>query len=493
MRTITAAPLLILLSSWVTGCETTTPGVLDAGVAPCEGASCDDEPPPESVCVEHVSADILDDGCGVFVAGNFGGGDDRNPGTKAKPVYTIERAVELARTGRGRVFICNDGFELNHITLPTGVDLLGGFDCRRWDRDPRIPESRLFHRGNYDPPVTIEPAGPEDTGAADGVSTLADLQLRARGAISVLVQSNTAAEILRSKLDVNGGMAGSDGEDWPSNQPDGPDGVFAAEPCSAAIVAGGAAAVNRCESGLNSVGGKGGDGLPDSAEDGGDGESASARDPSPSGVGGTAEQDNVRCYSGSDGGPGGPGTQGASGEGIGRLTETGWVGGTGAEGSWGDGGKGGRGAPGAALIDVLSGLHGWQGRPRRARRPRRPGARRRLDRHRLPRRGPAHARGRHLRDRAAGYGRHELESRWHHDGGAERRRPRDASLFPNSRSYVTRGRPGPPRPPRASLWSRVHEPARQEASQGVVSRGRRRFFGGASGVDATGGAARPAS
>ncbi|MGK3960064.1 hypothetical protein WMF38_44320 [Sorangium sp. So ce118] len=346
MRTISAASMIILLSPWGIGCEATTPGLVDAGVAPCEGASCNDEPPPESVCVEHVAADIIDDGCGVFVAGNFGGGDDRNPGTKAKPVYTIERAVELARTGRGRVFICNDGFNMNSITLPSGVDLLGGFDCRRWDRDPRIPESRLSHRGNYDPPVIIEPAGPEDTGAADGVSTLADLQLRARGAIAVLVQSSTAAEILRSKFYVNGGMAGSDGEEWPSNQPDGPDGVFAAEPCSAAIVAGGAAAVNRCESGLTSVGGKGGDGLPDSAEDGGDGEPASARDPSPSGVGGTAEQDNVRCYSGSDGGPGGPGTQGASGEGIGRLIEAGWEGDTGAEGSWGTPGQGGGGGGG---------------------------------------------------------------------------------------------------------------------------------------------------
>ncbi|XXY52691.1 hypothetical protein WME91_16305 [Sorangium sp. So ce269] len=358
MRTISAASFVLLLSPWATGCGT-VPDVNDAGVAPCEGASCEGEPPPESVCAEHVAADILDDGCGVFVAGAYGGGDDRNPGTKAKPVFTVERAVELARTGRGRVFICNDGFRVNQITLPSGVDLLGGFHCRRWDRDPRIPRSTFFHQPIIDPMVIVRPAGPEDTGAADGVSTLADLNVWAFGPLGALVQSNTAVEILRSEIRAGGAVPGSDGEPWPHySPPDGPDGMFGGDACSAAVVAGGPAAVNQCESGHTSVGGKGGDGRPDSAEDGGDGEPASVRDPSPSGVGGTAEQDNASCYVGSDGGPGSPGTPGAPGEGIGRLTETGWEGDTGGEGTWGTPGQGGGGGGGRrgglALCGVAS-------------------------------------------------------------------------------------------------------------------------------------------
>ncbi|WP_438043392.1 hypothetical protein [Sorangium sp. So ce128] len=346
MKKSTAAALVLLLSPWTTGCGT-APDVNDPGVTPCEGTSCADEPPPESVCVEHIAADILDDGCGVFVAGNYGGGDDGNPGTKAKPVFTVERGVELARTGRGRVFICNDGFEVHQILLPSGVDLLGGFHCRRWDRDPRIPRSTFFHAPIFDPMVIVEPAGPEDTGAADGVSTLADLNVWAFGPLGALVQSNTAVEILRSEILADSALEGTDGEEWPRySPPDGPDGTFARDACSAAVVAGGDAAVNRCESGHTSIGGKGGDGLPDSAEDGADGEPASVRDPSPAGLGGTGELGGVLCYDGSNGGPGAPGTQGAPGGGIGRLTETGWEGDTGGEGTWGTPGQGGGGGGG---------------------------------------------------------------------------------------------------------------------------------------------------
>ncbi|WP_437294890.1 hypothetical protein [Sorangium sp. So ce426] len=355
MKKSTAATLVLLLSPWAIGCGT-APGVNDPGVTPCEGSSCVGEPPPESVCVEHVAADIIDDGCGVFVAGALGGGDDKNPGTKAKPVFTVERAVELARTGRGRVFICNDGFGVNQIRMPSGVDLLGGFDCRRWNRDPRIPLSSFTHTTVFGPMVIVEPAGPEDRGAADGVSTLADLYVRSAGEVGVIIQSNTAVEIVRSEISTRGGNGGSPGAKWQQySQPDGPDGMFGGDACSAVVVAGGPAVVNECESGLTSVGGKGGDGLPDGADDGGDGEPADA---SPSGRGGTAEQDDASCYVGSKGGPGAPGKQGAPGKGIGRLTETGWEGDTGGAGTWGTPGQGGGGGGGRrgglALCDVAS-------------------------------------------------------------------------------------------------------------------------------------------
>ncbi|WP_438002702.1 hypothetical protein WME89_27490 [Sorangium sp. So ce321] len=341
MRTTTAATFVLLLSPWATGCGA-VPDVNDPGVTPCEGTSCEDEPPPESVCIEHIAADILDDGCGVFLAGNYGFGDDRNPGTKAKPVYTVARAVEIARAGRGRVFLCNDGFIVDQIRVPSGVDLRGGFHCRKWVRDALLPRTQFSHGPVFGPLIIVEPAGPEDSGAADGVSTLADLDIPSWGPVGVLAQSSTAVEILRSEISANGGGGGSGGARWPTKQPDGPDGMFGGDACSSAVVAGGPAAVNRCESGLTSVGGKGGDGLPDSAEDGGDGEPAYA---SPS-SGGLAEQDNVSCSNGFAGDPGAPGTQGAPGKGIGRLTETGWEGDTGGEGTWGTPGQGGGGGGG---------------------------------------------------------------------------------------------------------------------------------------------------
>ncbi|MGK4002375.1 hypothetical protein WMF31_07120 [Sorangium sp. So ce1036] len=341
MKESAAATLVLLLSPWAIGCGNAH-GVNDPGVTLCEGTSCEDEPPPESVCIERVAADILDDGCGVFVAGNYGGGDDSNPGTKAKPVYTIDRAIELARAGRGRVFLCNEGFIVNQIRVPSGVDLRGGFHCRKWVRDPMRPWTLFNHRAVHGPVVIVEPAGPEDIGAADGVSTIADLHIPSWGPVGVLVQSSTAVEILRSEISANAGEGGIDGERWPHLQPDGPDGMFGGDACSSTIVAGGPAPVNRCESGHTSVGGKGGDGLPDSAEDGGDGEPAYA---SPS-RGGLGERENQSCSTGFPGGPGAPGTQGAPGTGIGRLTETGWEGDTGGDGTWGTPGQGGGGGGG---------------------------------------------------------------------------------------------------------------------------------------------------
>ncbi|WP_437664553.1 hypothetical protein [Sorangium sp. So ce1182] len=354
MKKSTAATLVLLLSPWATGCGT-TPGVNDPGVTPCEGTSCDSDPPPESVCVEHVAADILDDGCGVFLAGNYGFGDDRNPGTKAKPVYTMPRAVELARVGRGRVFVCNEGFVVDQIRVPSGVDLRGGFHCRKWVRDPLLPRSQFSPLRVFGPLVVVEPAAPGDTGAADGVSTLADLYIPSWGPVGVLAQSNTAMEIFRSEISASGGLGGYAGEKWQSRRQDGPDGKFGGDACSAAVVAGGPAVVNQCENGTTSTGGKGGDGRPDSAEDGGDGGPADLLPPAHGGIG---EQDNRSCETGSSGGPGAPGTVGSPGEGIGRLTETGWEGDAGGEGTWGTPGQGGGGGGGRrggiALCGVAS-------------------------------------------------------------------------------------------------------------------------------------------
>jgi hypothetical protein len=71
------------------------------------------------------------DGCGVFVNHDVLGGDDANPGTKDRPVVSLPRAIELARTGRGRVFLTGNTYP-ETITLPSGVDIYGGFDLLEW-------------------------------------------------------------------------------------------------------------------------------------------------------------------------------------------------------------------------------------------------------------------------------------------------------------------------------------------------------------------------
>ncbi|WP_437819374.1 hypothetical protein [Sorangium sp. So ce1078] len=341
-RAIYPFPALLLVMS---GCGT-APGPNDAGGTSCDGASsCQGDAPPESVCLDRLAAGVLEDGCGVFVAGSFGNGDDANPGTRDKPVRTLQRGVELARTGRGRVFACNDGF-FDPLTLPSGVDIIGGYNCLYWKRELGNRPTHQMTR-DFDILLTVVPATDSDTGAADGVSTIVDMRFNSNGPIAILLRSNTAVEFLRSDIKSDYGWDGRDGEEWPwpNQAAEGPDGQYGGEACSAATVPGGAAAVNPCEGGIPSVGGKGGDGLPDGAGDGEDGQPFVASKPT-YGRGGDGDVAGIYCQGGQVALHGEPGVVGAAGEGIGRITEAGWEGGKAVDGSRGMPGQGGGGGGG---------------------------------------------------------------------------------------------------------------------------------------------------
>ncbi|WP_437923836.1 hypothetical protein WMF37_33090 [Sorangium sp. So ce291] len=346
MRTLGAAYLSPALLLVLVGCGT-APGPNEPGGAACDGgSSCQGEPPPESVCLERLAADVWEDGCGVFVGGAWGSGDDANPGTtKDKPVRTLQRGVELARTGRGRVFACADGF-FGPLTLPSGVDLIGGFGCVSWKRQPDT-RSILQRSGESDILLTVVPASDGDTGAADGVSTIVDMRMWASGRFGMFVHSNTAVELIRSEISSSGGGAGRDGEEWPglNRAPDGAHGIYGGDACSGATVPGGPSVVNPCEGGLPSVGGKGGDGLPTGAGDGADGQPDATSD-AIDGRGGDGDVPGIHCEPGFYGIYGAPGTIGAAGEGIGRISETGWEGNWAGDGSRGMPGQGGGGGGG---------------------------------------------------------------------------------------------------------------------------------------------------
>ncbi|WP_437621645.1 hypothetical protein [Sorangium sp. So ce1151] len=354
-RPIYLSPALLLVAA---GCGT-APGPSEPGGTACDGtSSCQGDAPPESLCLERLAADVWEDGCGVFVAGVWGDGDDANPGTKERPVRTLQRAVELARTARGRVFACADGF-FGPLTLPSGVDLIGGFSCIDWKRmlDTR---SLLQISPTEDIALTVVPASARDTGAADGVSTIVDMRFKSNGPIGMLVRSDTVVELIRSEVGTSYGWAGHEGEKWGGlNQAaNGADGLYGGDACSANTVPGGPAVVNPCDGGVPSVGGKGGDGLPDGAEDGGDGEPTPTPSSEYDGRGGDGDLSGARCSVGHHGISGMYGAAGAAGQGIGRITETGWVGdwaGAGGRGMPGQGGGGGGGRRGGlAVCDVAT-------------------------------------------------------------------------------------------------------------------------------------------
>ncbi|XYI00386.1 hypothetical protein ACMHYB_11780 [Sorangium sp. So ce1128] len=324
-------------------------------------AGCSTAPPAgapsESSCLERLAAGIPEYGCGVFVAGYTSGSDDENPGTRSMPVRSLDRAIELARTGRGRVFACNHPFH-GFTVLPSGVDLVGGFNCTTWERENDDP-TRITSLISSSRALTVMPPSPGDTGAADGVSTIMDVQLWAEGPTAMLVHSKTAVELIRAQVHTEAGQAGEDGYPWPSPNRGrhGPDGQEGGDACSAATVPGGAAAENPCFQATPSTGGKGGDGLPDAAGDGEYGEPRVAAT-STDGRGGAGEEMDAPCEAGRAGLDGEPGALGTADGGIGHITPRGWEGGRasyGGDGMPGQGGGGGGGRRGGlAVCDAAS-------------------------------------------------------------------------------------------------------------------------------------------
>ncbi|WP_437607052.1 hypothetical protein WMF20_40115 [Sorangium sp. So ce834] len=354
---LSSALLLVFLLPLAAGCGT-APGANDPdGAPPCDGSStCAGDPIPDSVCLEHLAAGRAKDGCGVFVNHPVLGGDDANPGTKDRPVATLPRAIALARTGRGRVFLTGHAF-VESITLPSGVDIYGGFDLLEWERrpEPKLPEHAMAKLGSPlgHIALTIAPARADDTGAADGVSIIDHVYIASGTGIAVLVRSHTAVEIVGSWIRPDGGRGGDPGEPRRSRAATGPDGQYGADACSAATVPGGARAVNSCEGGIPSVGGKGGDGLADDAGDGEDGEPVPQPNPTHDGEGGRGNRADGGCSNGVPGQSGMWGAAGVSGEGRGRIDETGWHGdwaGDGIRGMPGQGGGGGGGRRGGLAV-----------------------------------------------------------------------------------------------------------------------------------------------
>jgi hypothetical protein len=351
---------MLWVSLAMAGCETAT-----NAPAPCEGAACAPEPPeppepPESYCLEQIAAGQAPAGCGIFISGNRG--DDANDGSRQHHVSTFARAVALARVGRGRIFVCPYGIsgdaylEEPLVRLPSGVDLIGRADCL--DNSPprdHIPPGSVarYWTEDLEPLVTVEPARPEDTGAADGISTLMDLNLRTyqSSSATVLLLPGTTVEILRSEI--HGGVVAGDrdGELGATYFRRGENGWSGENGCDATSVAGEITLPTVCD-GVETTGGKGGDSFVDRAGDGEDGLPAASTAGPRDGRGGAGDRGDGTCQDGHDGADGEDGQNGASGQGHGRLTEAGWIGDKAGDGTPGKPGQGGGGS-GALLGGLL--------------------------------------------------------------------------------------------------------------------------------------------
>ncbi|WP_437751405.1 hypothetical protein [Sorangium sp. So ce1389] len=336
-------------------------------------AGCASEPsvpgeaaPSEPECVAAIAEHRAIEGCGVFAKALLPGDDYiGGSGTMADPAITLRRAIELARTGRRRVFACGDVSFGEDVVLPSGVDLVGGFDCENgWTYDEERPAFLLTPNKGGPVSISVVPDDGEREGLDDGVSTITDLLLWVLNAtrdsastVGIVVHQNAALELVRGHIKTVGPAHG--GFDARTNMPDRPErardgtnGSPGGDACSADIVPGGAAVTMICDDGWMSVGGKGGDGRADRGDDGSSGAPLPSPNPLRAGLGGAAATSQGPCEAGHEGAFGVDGAHGRGGRRAGTFTVTGWVGESGTDGGDGApaaGGGGGGGARGGTL------------------------------------------------------------------------------------------------------------------------------------------------
>ncbi|HSN98811.1 MAG TPA: hypothetical protein VLS89_11020 [Candidatus Nanopelagicales bacterium] len=351
LRVFTAIPTVALLGC---GSAETFNGPEGAGPPPGSSTAA-----PQCVQVDPSIAGP-DGACGVFVSSALG--SDEHPGTPEQPVRTLAKAFTLALESEGRVYACAEVFE-EAAEVPAGVGLWGGLDCADGWAYTGVTEKTRIAPGVAGVIALRFLAG-------EGSSSVADVRAEAvsgaapgESSIAALVEPGVEVVIERSELYAGDGAAGAEGErgggaDAPERAADGVDGIDGGNACGASVIPGAAAVVSVCD-GVETIGGKGGNGRVTYGEDGEDGQPIPPQNPQQLGLGGYGENGIYdQCNSGQVGHAGRDGDHGLGALGPGRITIAGWEGvkgQDGADGLIGQGGGGGGGSRGPLYSECGAG------------------------------------------------------------------------------------------------------------------------------------------
>jgi hypothetical protein len=345
-----------LISALAVGCSLVSGNICDYGVcradadggdasaeASATDATTDRDPPPPGCDTPNEPLKnpekCLVDSFGVFVSPT---GDDANPGTKAKPLKSIAKALGA---GKPRIVAC-EGEYVGSLDITNGVSLYGGVSCDFAKAGGRAKVSAS--KPDY---------GIKVAKVADAV-VLADVEVLgiagvapSESSIGVFVSESTNVQFVRAKIEA------ADGADAPPKK----DGAFtlaasAPKGGDASGNTGGASATTgTCPGGGSSTGGKGGDA-------GFQGDDGSPRPPG--GAKGPATVDCAATGTGFNGTAGSPGVSPPGAGSVGTLSAAGLVGTRGADaqaGTPGGGGGGGFGITGAGGAGGAGGCGGQGG------------------------------------------------------------------------------------------------------------------------------------
>ncbi|MGK3986354.1 hypothetical protein WME99_25130 [Sorangium sp. So ce136] len=350
--------------------------------------------PTVPVCDEDPVVRPPEDGCGIFVSAGLG--DDANPGSRAEPVKTLSKALELADMGSHRVYACAETFN-ETLGLHSAI-IWGGFDCANgWRHSgasaktvvaPEGPVPEVIWLGGqaiatFANLQIVAPDGNDvdgDERGSIGINALEGVQLKliasevitGRGgkpggsSIAIYLRTGSEIEVIDSNIAAGDGADGEPGASADGMAAaDGATGRPGADACTVDAQAGTPGVTTECDDG-SSVSGGGGLGLADRSSSGGNGEPVPDPNPTGAGAGGIGQQGSMACSDGQRGLDGAVGVQGqgARRPGVvawGRTLGKGQDGLSGRPGQGGGGGGGSRGGATACGAGPTGGAFGGSG------------------------------------------------------------------------------------------------------------------------------------
>jgi hypothetical protein len=299
----------------------------DAGSAGDSGTLCDTtKSPSQESC-------LIDNEYAVFVAPT---GKDGASGTKAAPVKTIAKAVELA--GDTKMVIACDGTYDEQVKLTAGAKLYGGFAC------PGSAAPWSYESGKK------AKVAPSTRGLALGIATdaaaviIEDFEFDAKdgvdpgeSSVAAFVSTSTNVALTRVKLVAGRGVDGANGALAQLTLPD----PSTLKGTAANGDSGGMFNTGMCSAGEKPKGGAGGNGGAGAATTGGSGTPDLGM-----GKGGIAGS-CLAVGAGQDGANAAPQPPAPGASKLGTITAIGWNGSAGSDGATGTPGQGGGGGAGA--------------------------------------------------------------------------------------------------------------------------------------------------
>lgn len=315
----------------------------------------------DSSCVPSSATGPVASSCGIFASASTG--DDANDGSQAKPVKTLAKAIDMAKSKKLPVYACAEAFA-ESISVTEGVTLFGGLNCvdAGWAYVGATTKTTLSPEADKVPLTVV---------AGDGTARFEDLAVVAAdaampgGSSIAVIADGVDVEFVRSSITSGAGATGETGlqpsDDVGPADPSHPD--IRGNDGNAACMGGmggnfGGPAKTNDKCSMTSSG-AGGTAQELSAGNGEDGMPAPDPNPDKFGVGGIAAMGVNSCQAGQSGAAGVDGTPGLGAQDLGTIdAKEGYVGGVGAQGTKGTAGQGGGGG-GAAIGKI--GCYGASG------------------------------------------------------------------------------------------------------------------------------------